>query len=316
MCYCCRKLDFETFSGIFVRPCEAVWGRGRPCSSHWLRDLCQRVPDLFEPIRAPRPPTASHGLTRPHKYPWKCLKFGLTWPLIASASHNLSCDLSEPIRDLIGLPRPHRFESPIGLSRTPAEAMRLAVKSVRRARGSYCLARSLIGLTDLRVRSASQICEAVGVRGADRPLTHTGRSDSGRSNAFSHEISQAAPRIGLHCPVCVRGRSAPRTPTASQISLTDLRVRSASHFGLPRPHRSDSLTDLTLLDSLTDLTDQIDQMCHKSLTSCCKISPILTSYWKKSGTVLSDLFVIVSDNVKLRTGRSNVRCIYKEEKLL
>ena len=27
--------------------------------------------------------------------------------------------------------RPHRFESPIGLSRTPAEAMRLAVKSVR-----------------------------------------------------------------------------------------------------------------------------------------------------------------------------------------
>ena len=50
--------------------------------------------------------------------------------------------------------------------------------------------------------TASQICEAVGVRGADRPLTHTGRS-----NAFSREISQAAPRIGLHRPVCVRVRS-------------------------------------------------------------------------------------------------------------
>ena len=41
---------------------EAVRGRERPCSSHWLRDLCQRVPDLLEPIRAPRPHTASHGL--------------------------------------------------------------------------------------------------------------------------------------------------------------------------------------------------------------------------------------------------------------
>ena len=36
----------------------------------------------------------------------------------------------------------------------------------------------------------------------DRPLTHTGRS-----NAFSCEISQTAPRIGLPCPVCVRSRS-------------------------------------------------------------------------------------------------------------
>ena len=36
MCYCCRKLDFETFSVKFVRPCacEAECERpcGRPCS--------------------------------------------------------------------------------------------------------------------------------------------------------------------------------------------------------------------------------------------------------------------------------------------
>ena len=56
----------------------------RPCSSHWLRDLCQRVPDLSEPIRASRPLTASH--TASH---------GLSRPLIASASQNLS-HLSEP----------------------------------------------------------------------------------------------------------------------------------------------------------------------------------------------------------------------------
>ena len=53
-----------------------------------------------------------------------------------------------------------------------------------------------IGLTDLRVRSAS----------------HAHRSDStGRSNAFSREISQIAPRIGLSAgvvrSVCVRGQS-------------------------------------------------------------------------------------------------------------
>ena len=36
--------------------------------------------------------SGEHGLPRPPK-------FGLTWPPIGSASHNLSCDLSEPIRD-------------------------------------------------------------------------------------------------------------------------------------------------------------------------------------------------------------------------
>ena len=85
-----------------------------------------------------------------------------------------------------------------------------------------------IGLTDLRVRSAS----------------HAHRSDStGRSNAFSREISQIAPRIGLSAgvvrSVCVRGRSDSQICEAvgvrkscdlseSPIGLTDLRVRSAS----------------------------------------------------------------------------------------
>ena len=60
------------------------------------------------------------------------------------------------------------------------------------------------------------------VRGRGSPrcwsASHAQPSDSsGWSNAFSREISQTAPRIGQHRPVCVRGRSAPRTPTASQI---------------------------------------------------------------------------------------------------
>ena len=115
---------------------EAVRGRVRPWGSHWLRDLP-------EPIRGARPLTASHGLSL------------------------LSCDLSEPIRGARphtashGLPNSasqtykiHRISNahgltdlrvrsvrPIGLSCTPGDAMRLAVKSVRRPRGSDCIAR-------------------------------------------------------------------------------------------------------------------------------------------------------------------------------
>ena len=74
--------------------CEAVGVRARP--------LTRKSCDLSEsPIGLTdlRVRSASHGLTRPHRF-----------------------EESD---------RPHRFESPIGLSRTPAEAMRLAVKSVR-----------------------------------------------------------------------------------------------------------------------------------------------------------------------------------------
>ena len=117
-------------------------GRVRPWGSHWLRDLCQRVPGLWSQ-------SEPHGLSRP-----------------LTASHNLSCDLSEPIRG----------------------------------------ARPL-------THTASQICEAVGVRDLRvRSASHAHRSDStGRSNAFSREISQIAPRIGLSAGVvrlvCVRGQS-------------------------------------------------------------------------------------------------------------
>ena len=68
------------------------------------------------------------------------------------------------------------------------------------------------GLPEIRppMHSASQIfsCDlSEPIRGEHglsrtRPLMHTGRS-----NAFSREISQTAPRIGQHHPVCVRGRS-------------------------------------------------------------------------------------------------------------
>ena len=67
-----------------------------------------------------------------------------------------------------------------------------------------------------------------------RSASHAHRSDSGRSNAFSREISQASPRIVLPRPVCVRGRSAPRTPTASQIWESEVggrgRPSTASHY--------------------------------------------------------------------------------------
>ena len=160
----------------------------------------------------------------------------------------------------------------IGLSHTdrtlPGEAMCLAVKSVRQPRGSDSIARcvrgrsashtaSHFGLSDrshdfvvrgrARPPMASHTASHFGlsdrshdfvVRGRARPPTAVRvRSDSGRSNAFSREISQMAPRIGLHRPVCVRGRSASHTPLTSD-----------SH-GLPHgltEHRSNSLTDLTM----------------------------------------------------------------------
>ena len=186
MCYCCRKLDFETFSGEI---CEAVWGRGRPGSSHWLRDLP-------EPIRGARPHTASQISLKMSQIRPPTASHGLPLPRPPTICHVISLSQS-------GSTASH--ESPIwdSASQTPGEAMRLAVKSVRRARGSYCLARSPIserpcsdshgltdrphrfespiGLTDRTLKSVRPICEAVGVRA--RPLTIKwcdlwGRSDS------------------------------------------------------------------------------------------------------------------------------------------
>ena len=49
----------------------------------WLRLICQRVP-------------ANQGAPRPHR---SASQIGLPRPPITSASHNLSCDLSEPMRE-------------------------------------------------------------------------------------------------------------------------------------------------------------------------------------------------------------------------
>ena len=78
------------------------------------------------------------------------------------------------------------------------------------------------------------------VGGRGRPCESEVWSDSTeRGNAFSREISQTAPRIGLHRPVCVRGRSG----SASHRQITWLcgeRLCSASHGLPPRPPTSAS----------------------------------------------------------------------------
>ena len=281
MCYCCRKLEISLFSMYFSdsQIWEAVCVRGRaPLIGS------DRSDHITEPIRGARPltHTASQiespkfGLTstRPHNI---CHVICLS----QSAEHGLSC--TRPLRSV----RPWESEVPIGLSRTPGEAMRLAVKSVRRPRGSDCIARcaweadlwgrgspiglsrtaaiwlisrlnallrpvesdrtltaSQIGLTDHMTfglsrpltHTASQIWES------DRPLTHTGRS-----NAFSCEISQIAPRIGLSAAVRERpiglsnlwGRVHERPCAWEAVGVRKSCDLSES------PHRSDSLTDLT-----------------------------------------------------------------------
>ena len=144
-----RKIAFS------VNFCEAVGGRVRPCSPDWLSDLS-------EPIRVARPHTASQiGLSdRPHRS--GSPKFGLT----RTRPHNFCHVICLSQSGEHGLTRPptasqkftvRPWKSEVrGADRTlPGEAMRLAVKSVRRARGSQCLARSP------RVRSVRPICEAV-----------------------------------------------------------------------------------------------------------------------------------------------------------
>ena len=116
---------------------------------------------------------------------------GLTDLRVRSASHGWpavrvrSSGQSHLYQARIGLSRPASRGRPIGLSnlwgRSDSQITWLCVE--RPCSASH-------GLTDLRVRSASQIWES------DRPPT-----DSRWSNAFSREISQTAPRIGLHRPV-------------------------------------------------------------------------------------------------------------------
>ena len=158
-----------------------------------------------------------------------------------SITNNQSINRHDLICEAVRVRSERLCGRPIGLSRTDrtlGEAMRLAVKSVRRPRGLDSIAQcvrgrsashtaSHFGLSDrshefvvrgrARPRTASHGRESpIGlpdrshdfvVRGRARPPTAVRvRLDSGRSNAFSREISQTDPRIRLHRPVCVGGR--------------------------------------------------------------------------------------------------------------
>ena len=169
MCYCCRKLEISVFSVYFW---EAMWGCERPCEAVLLSfglEICVRESQIYlsqweehgltRPLTAShfRPLTASHhlslteflmwpvwanqGSTASHTHGLSDL-WGRGSPRCRSASHaTKSCDLSEsPKWEAV-------WEADWPLTHTgpvaplPAEAMHLAVKSVRQARGSYSLGR-------------------------------------------------------------------------------------------------------------------------------------------------------------------------------
>ena len=180
MCYCYRKLVNLSIFNVFY---------------------------MFE-----RPNSASHGLSRPPMHsltlfpviwlaqresprPWEAVR-GRIRPLIPSASQHFSCDLSEPMRASHGLTdRPHRFESPIGLSRL---------------RAIWLISRlnALLRPVCVRGRSDSQICEA-DLWGRGSPESPIGLSRLGAIWLISRLNA-------LLRPVCVRGRS------DSQICEADL----------------------------------------------------------------------------------------------
>ena len=238
------------FWDIFREICEAVWGRAPLIGSNrsgtlWHRSLSQ---------------SGEHGLTRP-------LTFGLTRPLIASASHNLSCDLSEPIRE-------H------GLSRTRPPTASQIWESDRPLTHSGAI--WLISRLNALLRPVE----------SDRPLTHSGRESDprgyltdftakriaspGRVRSDSHGLTDRPHRF--ESPICEADLWGCERPWEAEHGLSDYKVmwsvwesevrgridRSDSH-GLPyglsiRPltsdshglphgltvHRSDSLTDLTM----------------------------------------------------------------------
>ena len=216
---------------------EAVGGRGRPWGSDWLRKIWDSLTQLPRSIWANQSPTASQGLPnlscdlsepiREHGLPRKCdLRgrsdstgqcspiLGAVWLIsrlnallrpesVGGRSDSQICEADRTLKSVrpiglsdhmtlcweavLGLPRPHRFESPIGL-------------------------------IDLRVRSASQIWES------DRPLMHRPREYDPRARLtdFTAKCIASAGR-GATGPVCVRGRS------DSQICEAD-RTLTASHF--------------------------------------------------------------------------------------
>ena len=255
MCYCCRKLVKLVISIEFVggrgRPWEAVGGRGALIGS-------ERSDQISEPIRGARPPTASHGLPNSASH-------GLPRPPIASASHNLLCDLSEPIRehglpresDLRGRIRPHRLRAMQSDPRgrlTDFTAKRIALPGVR----------SAVRVRSVRPNSASHhkvmwsVWEAVCVRG--RAQTPTASDSLTDHMTLSESPICEADLLGRGSPKCEADRTLPGEGVRSSGQShwfhgcnrcdwpveSDRPHTSDSHGLTDRPHRSDSLTDGTL----------------------------------------------------------------------
>ena len=283
MCYCCRKLVISMyFICLRGRIWEAVGGRGRPCSPDWLSDLSK-------PIRGARPPTASHGLPRPHKFlMWSVwANQGSTRPLRSgSPKHGLS--RTRPLRS--GSPKSDRPLTHTGRESDPRgyltdfTAKRIASAGVReRPIGTS----DSHGLTDLWGRSDSQICEADLCFGlSDRSHDAHGLTDlrvrsrvGGRSASHAHRASRTSTGRGstilglawlisrlnaLLRPVEVR---LPRCAWEADRPPTRLRTLTASQIGLSRPptrpHRSQiGLSDRS--DYVTDLTDSFHSYLDRS----------------------------------------------------
>ena len=182
MCYCCRKLDFFTdrplrLGGRSVRPnLDSLIGSDRS-----VRES--------QPIRGARPPMGLPILALGVRI-WAV--GGRIRPSMASASHILSCDLSEPMRESKSV-RPiceadlwGSWESEVrGADRLyRCEAMRLAVKSVGRPWGSDCIARCAWEADQPRPPTASHLglSDRSHDFGLSRPPTQPHRSQIGLSN--------------------------------------------------------------------------------------------------------------------------------------
>ena len=141
-----------------IRPLTASHGLGLSLSANQMTG--NRVRECMGGCQ--RPNSASHRLGLTRERPWEA-EFSLSSPrphrichvICLSQSESPICEADRPLthaKDRTALPavreRPIsltdlrvRSVSPIGLSRTPGDAMRLAVKSVRRPWGSDCIAR-------------------------------------------------------------------------------------------------------------------------------------------------------------------------------
>ena len=199
-----------------TRP-HRLWAMQSDPRAVWL---ISRLNALLRPVESNRTLTASQiGLTdRPHRSDSQICEAVGGRGRPSTASH---FGLSDRSHDFVVRGRARR------------DALLCPVES------NQTLMASQIGLTDQTLKSVRPKWEAVWE--ADRPLTHTGRC-----SPILGAVWLISRLNALHCPVCVRGRSA--SHMASHFGLTDRPHRSDSH-GLPHgltDHRSDSLTDLTM----------------------------------------------------------------------